>query len=285
MLNVVKTNLLILSVAIASCFAVGCSSTDNEKKDKAKQLIEDIKLNIDKGNAAIALALMDTIDSVYSDQIEERKIVKALRPKAIELSTIEQIAHTDSMIALAQMELTQLTPQMKHIDGNGLEGYYVVSNAYDPNFIKSSKFEARVNDSNNMFYIVAIVNGRSIGINQVGLNSTDGECRSAQINSRANQGGVIEGSELASFMPEEVDTLGRWAYDNMGSIKTGVIYGNKGNVKFNITPNQAKAIGTAWRFANQKAQERNALIHREKLDRMLQIARDQAANATIDTII
>ena len=284
MLNVVKTNFLIFSAAIAACCFVGCSSEKNEKKEKANQLIEQIKINIDKGNAAVALALMDSIDSLYSDQIEERRIVKALRPKAIELSAIEQIAQTDSLIALAQLELAQLTPQMKHIDGNGLEGYYVVSSAYDPNFIKSSKFEARVNDSNNMFYIVAIVNGRSIGINQVGLNSTDGECRSALINSRDNQGGVIEGSELASFMPEEVDSLGRWAYDNMGSIKSGIIYGNKGNVKFNITPAQAKAMGTAWRFANQKAQERNALIHREKLDRMLQISRDQAANAAIDTI-
>ncbi|MCC8113865.1 MAG: hypothetical protein LIP03_07685 [Bacteroidales bacterium] len=266
----------IILVALAT-MAMGCSKK-NEEKEAASALVETIEQQLAQGQYEEALALMDSVDKKYPTQIDERKRVTALRPKAIEQATMQQMAHADSLTAEITLQLAEIEPLMKHIDGNGLEGYYVVANAYNPSFIDATGLEPRVNDSNLSYYIAAQSKGKTIGLNQVALNTPQQECVSNEIPAGSARVEVVEGSEIAVFIPEEVAELGAWAWDNGPEIKGATLYGSKGNQKVKLSDKQAAAFGTAWKFSDLKQRQRSAQMLREKLDRRLQIARDQSAN-------
>jgi len=266
-----KTVLALLAAAsIASC------STENPQKKEAEQLLAQINNEYAAGNYTQALALMDTLDTRYHDQLEARREVTAIRPKAIEKATIERIAEADNLIAAATAEIDSLSPMMRHISGDDLDGYYVVAEAYDPTFINRNGIEPRVNDADFRYYVVAQSKSKKIGLNQVALNSTSEQVQTPVIPETSERVISLEGSEMASFLPEESDTLGRWAAGHIVSGAT--LMGSKSHVAVKLSQKQAGAFATAWRFANAKQRLRSALILREKLDRQLQTARDHIAN-------
>ncbi|MCD8386220.1 MAG: hypothetical protein LUD17_04930 [Bacteroidales bacterium] len=266
----------ILLVAVAS-MAMGCSKK-NEEKEAASALVETIEQQLAQGQYEEALALMDTVDKKYPTQIDERKRVTALRPKAIEQATMQQMAHADSLLAEITLQLAEIEPKMKHIDGNSLEGYYVVADAYNPSFINATGVEPRINDANLTYYVAAQSKDKTIGLNQVALNTPQQECVSNEIPAGSARVEVVEGSEIAVFIPEEVNELGAWAWDNASQINGATLYGTKGNQKVKLNPKQAASFGIAWKYADLKLRQRSAQLLREKLDRRLQIARDQSAN-------
>lgn len=269
-----------LAAAALAALAGACSSQDPEKK-AADELVGRIEIEIQASRPMQAMALMDSVDKLYPSQIEARRKVTALRPKAIEQASIQQIAKADSIIAATQLLLAELEPKMKHIDGGDLDGYYVADGAGKGAFMNATGIQARVNDDNFTFYIVAQTRGKKIGINQIALNTASDESQSQPIPAGSARVVEIEGSELATFLAEEVADLGAWAADNAGAIKGAMIFGSKGNQRVALTPAQAQAIANAWQFSNAKMRHINALMLREKLDRQLQVARDQIANSAL----
>lgn len=229
-----------------------------------------------------AMALMDSVDKLYPSQIEARRKVTAMRPKAIEQASILQIAKADSIIAATTIQLAELEPKMKHIDGGDLDGYYVADGATKGAFMNTTGIQARVNDHDFGFYIVAQTRGKKPGISQVAVNTATAECQSQAIPAGSARVVDIEGSELATFLAEEVAELGAWCADNAADIKGAMIFGSKGNQRVALTPAQAQALATAWQFSSAKTRHINALMLREKLDRQLQVARDQIANTAAD---
>ena len=266
-----KTAIVLIAVA---CMA-SCSSESPDKK-AAEQLLTQINNEYSAGNYSRALALMDTLDTRYHDQLDARRAVTALRPQAIEKVTVERIAEADNMIATATAEIENLSPLMKHISGDDLEGYYVVAAAYDPAFINRNGVEPRVNDADFRFYVVAQSRSKKIGLNQVALNSTSDQVQTSVIPASSERVMSVEGSEMASFLPEEADTLGRWATEH--TVNSATLLGSKSHVALKLSQKQAESFATAWRFANAKQRLRSALMLREKLDRQLQTARDHIAN-------
>jgi hypothetical protein len=57
------------------------------------------------------------------------------------------------------------------------------------------------------------------------------------------------------------------------------VSGGKGSVNIKLSAADCEAISASWQFATLKDNLRRALIERERLERQLQIARDQKANA------
>lgn len=275
MYNAIKN---LIGTTLVAALMAACSSTDPDK-EAAQQLLEEATLQIEAGNALQALALMDTIDQKYASQVEVRRHVMGLRPKAIGQVAVSRMASADSMLAVTQLEINELQGQFKHVSGDDLEGYYIVADA-PQNFINTTGIQPRVNDANNMFYIVAQTGGKKIAIRKVALKSGNGDFESQAIPAESARVVIIEGSELATFLPEEVNELGEWAAQNASAITGAVILGDKGQLPVKLTAAQAKAIGTAWRYATALQRHKQAAILREKLDRQLQIARDQAAQYT-----
>lgn len=262
------------ALAIAAMMA-SCSQADPDKKAAQELLAEATRL-MGEGNAEQALALMDTIDTKYASQVDVRREALGLRPRAIEQVTMRQISVADSLLAATQIEINELQGAFTHVSGDDLEGYYIVSGAKG-GFINSTGIEPRVNDANHMFYIVAQISGKTIGINQIILSGADGSMASQTIPASSARVAAIEGSELASFLPEEVNDLGQWAAEHSGSISKATVAGTKGKQEVKLSADQAAAIGKAWRYASAMQRHRQAALLREKLDRRLQVARDQAA--------
>lgn len=264
------------AIAIVSC------SKENPDKKAAEGLLTQIESQIEIGNYQQAMQLMDSVDHAYRDQIDVRKKVTALRPKAIEAVTLEQISSTDSIIAFSQAEIDRLTPLMKHIGDDDLkEGKYVVADTYNANIMNSTTIEPRVNDYDYSFYIVANCYGKKIGINQISLSTSDGEFASEPIPASSARRMEVETSEIATFLPEEVANIGEWAAENYSKITGATIIGSKDNLKVKLTPQQAAAFATAWNFSRENQKLKNAVALRIKLDRQLQVARDQIANTTV----
>lgn len=269
-----------LALAACALLLAACAKQDPDKL-AADDLIGRIEIELQASRPISAMALMDSVDKLYPSQIEARRKVTAMRPKAIEMASIEQIAKADSIIAATQLQLAELEPRMKHIDGGDLDGYYVADGAGKGAFMNATGIQARVNDDNFTFYIVAQTRGKKIGINQIALNTATGEMLSQQLPAGSARVVEIEGSELATFLAEEVADLGAWAADNAADIKGAMIYGAKGSQRVALTPDQARAIAAAWQYSSAKMRHTNALMLREKLDRQLQVARDQIANTAL----
>lgn len=275
MCNAIK----ILSIAALAASVLASCSGDGDK-ERADALLVEINQSLEAGDYAKALALMDTIDRHYPAQIEARRQVTALRPRGIEKETLAMMTSADSAIAFAQADLQTLELLMKHIPGDDLEGYYVVADAYSPSFINTTGVEARVNDADYTYYIVAQTIGRRQGIAAVELMGTDGaSARSESIPADSERRFEIEGSESAVFIPEEVEALGQWASE-AGDLASARIITGKGAVDIGLKGAQRSAFGTAWRYADARRRLYDATARRTMLERRLQIARDQIANHT-----
>lgn len=270
-----------VAMALSAIVVMSCSKENPDKK-AAEGLLTQIESQIEIGNYQQAMLLMDSVDRTYRDQIDIRKKVTALRPKAIEAVTLEQISSTDSIIAFAQAEIDRLSPLMKHIADEDLkEGKYVVADTYKANIMNTTTIEPRVNDYDYSFYIVANCYGKKIGISQISLSSAEGEFASEPIPSTSSRRMEVETSEIATFLPEEVADLGEWASNNYSKITGANIIGTKDNLKVKLTPQQASAFATAWNFSKENQKLKNVVALRIKLDRQLQVARDQIANTTV----
>lgn len=264
-----------LILLMAGALALGACKKEDPDLTAAQDLYDRASAAYAAGDAMLAKSLLDSIDLKYNDQLEVRRMAIKLRPKSIEKVTIQHIASTDSMLARATLDVAELEPLMKHIDGGELEGYYVVADAYNPQFINTTGIEGRVNDDNLLYYMVAQNRGKPIGIRAIQLSSDHGQQQSQSIPEGSPRVDVVEGGEIATFLAEEVDELGRWASEN--TVNAATLLGSKSNTKVRLSAKQAAALGTAWKFANAKHRERQARIVREKLERQLQIARDQIA--------
>jgi len=266
-----------LAIAAIAVSALASCSGD-EDKEKVDGLLVEINQSLETGDYAKALALMDTIDQHYPAQVEARRQLISLRPKGIEKETLAMMAASDSAIAFAQADLQGLEAKMKHISGDDLEGYYVVADAYNPAFINTTGVEARVNDADFTYYVVAQTIGKRQGIRAVELKAANGAtAQSDAIPADSERRFEIEGSESAVFIPEEVESLGEWA-QSAGPIGSARIITSKGGVDVKLKGGQQSAFAIAWQYADARRRLFDATNRRAMLERRLQIARDQIAN-------
>ncbi len=268
-------NLKNFFLAFVTALLVTACHQKNPEEEAANTYMQNANAALQAGDYASALVWMDSVDKRCPNQIDVRLQVTILRAQTMQSATIAQISRVDSLMATSLRDIEALEPLMKHISGDDLEGYYVVADAYKPDFINSTGIEPRVNDANFTFYIVAQNRGREIKISQITLNTETSEFSSQVLPDGTARLQTVEGGELASFLPEEVYDLGAWAAQN--PIKGAVINGRSGNVPVKLNDNQASAFGIAWRYANAKLTNRQAHMERERLERQLQIARDHEA--------
>ena len=271
-----KSHLLV--IAAAAAVLTSCSGSNTEAIAAAER-VEHARELINQGRPECALSELDSVDSLYPSQIAARRLAAALRPKAIARLTESKIVTADSLIAATQAELAGMDALFRHVSGGELEGYYVPATEPKGAFTSTTGVQPRVNDADFRFYIVASNTGRAVGIRRLAV-TVDGErVVSGSIPAGSSRSQRVEGSEIATFLPEEVDSLGSRFYAATGTAALpAAIEGDKGNAKITISPRAAKAIATAWRYGYLKQRLRSAMMLREKLDRQLQIARDQAAN-------
>lgn len=280
MYNVISKNSLAFLAAIPLVLTA-CDSQAKQEKKAAQSLVEQVSENLEQQRFETALALIDSLDKAYPQQIESRREAIPLRTKAIKGYSEQRLLQTDSLVTVLQMSIADFQDLMHHVDGDiDLDGYYVVKSAYDPHFSSSTGLQARVSDLDYSFYIVAASNDKKVGVRQIVLSTPDASKASEAISEGSGRTGDTDkfGADVASFRSEEVADLAAWTAENAARIDRLTIRGTLGDAEVKFTPAQAQAIATAWRFSDIASRLQQALRLKEKLEKQLVLARDQELN-------
>lgn len=269
MLNAINKYIFIPAMMLCAACSGGESETE-----AAKQLYSNSEAAIASRNYAQAIELLDTLNSRYPTQTAVRRDALRLRAQALEGMATDSIAVADRELAEATLAVQNLQGQFRHVESNvGLEGYYLPKGTSDK-VMMATGVQARVLDSGH-FYMVANVQGQRIGIK--GLRFGDGADAMESTPIDASRVIVVEGSESASFTPEDLEPVSVWlsSHPSFGSLS---ILGRKGNAKVTVTPALRNEIVQCYQYGKALQRLRLAQINREKFERMLATARDQLAN-------
>ncbi len=132
----------------------------------------------------------------------------------------------------------------------------------------------RINDD-GYFTLSIRINGRSIGFSR--LTFVDGAMSASTVPVEPSRLVKVENSEMTVLQQEDVADAVTWLASHMTAAEYELV-GSKSVIRNKLSETLVKAIVNTWNFASAKQAYRLALIEREKLERKLQLCRDQLAN-------
>lgn len=259
---------------IAIVLAVGLAACSDSEKKSAAELVAVSQHAIENKEYIKALELLDTLNARYPKQTEIRRDAMRLRASAMEGIAADSIGVADAELAQATLEREEWNKKFRHVDSSvGLEGYFLPVGV-DEKMMTANGIQGRVSDT-GFFYIVANVQGRAIGLRAVELCQGTDRVSSADISPERVIG--VEGSESASFSPEDLEVLGPWLLTHSMPDKA-VLVGSRSSVTVKLSAKQAAELVDCYKYSQALQAQRRASIRREKFERMLATARDQLAN-------
>lgn len=264
-----------LSIAIIASFITLSiiSSCGDSSRELAQQLRDRAESEIQSGNYKAALVLLDTLDQRYASHVDIRRSAMKFRAKAVEGLTITDIAVCDDSLATIKARLDHADDQFHYVKnpGRNLGGNY---EAKDLSKTKNNILP-RVNDD-GYFTLSVIVPGRSIGLNAIRICTPNSDFTIAPI--AADRVVRVENSEMTVLQQEDVASAIEWLemHNNANAYE---LVGSKSTIRQKLSDNLLQAIISTWRYAQDRQAYASALILREKLERRLQLARNQLANA------
>lgn len=265
---------IIIGATVVAMMA-SCSGS-NPEHEAAVALRGEIDSLMNAKNFDEALARIDTLNKKYPLEIDLRKDMVGLQAKAREGKALLDIPRLDGEIARLQQETEALKSQFTLVQpSKALPGYLVATGEAKTDLASKAGLQARVNtgqDAADTPWTIAANAGRNIGLTGITVTTGNGASFTLRVPAGAE--------DMASVSPESADELGRYLNDNPDDKATSVTFsGSKGKAEVKLTPAQSSAIAMAWKLASLQTELRSSLIDREKQERILQIARDQASNA------
>ncbi|MCM1065974.1 MAG: hypothetical protein NC418_00180 [Muribaculaceae bacterium] len=265
-----------ISKPLAACLILGGILTSCGDKDRegASAIFDRAGQAIEANDYAGALVLLDTLNTRYPAQTGIRKDALRLRAQAMQGIALDSIEASSKELAEATIRREEWNGRFRHVDSSvGLEGYYIPKGAPEK-VMTATGIQPRVSDK-GFFYIVANVQGRAIGLRSIEL--IDGaESVSSETISPARVV-KVEGSESASFNPEDIEAIGPWLVSHPGASKI-VLRGSKNSASAKLSDALRTQLIECYQYAEALQAQRRASIRREKYERMLATARDQIAN-------
>ncbi len=262
--------------------ASGCFSNKSDEKSEGMMLFDEAKVAVETGNADLCLMLLDSLDHNYSADTEAARNSIMLRPRAIELQSIQQISANDSVIKAEQCRVDSMMPLMKKISLRAVDGYWVDKASYNPDFMNSTGISGRVSEIGE-FYIVSCVNGGKPDYNSIVLEAGDAKITSQAVSSGNARNYSHGGARIISFTPAESDPLGEFVVNNRLAKSLTVRFNGRGNRSVKLTSKQIDGIATAYLFAKAVNALRSATINGERLQKRLEMSRRQQISTTQQT--
>lgn len=275
------------TIIATACFglaliAAGCSSNKSEEKSEGMKLFEAANAAVEAGEADLCIQLLDSLDHNYSADTEAARNSIMLRPKAIELQCLNQIVVNDSVIKAEQTRVDSIMPLMKKISLRAVDGYWVDKASYNPDFMNSTGISGRVSVIGE-FYIVSCVNGGNPNYSSISIENGSDKVTSETVASDNARNYSHGGARIISFTPAESDSLGHFVVNNRNAKSLTVRFNGKGNRTVKLTPKQINGIATAYQFANAVNLLRTATINSERLQKRLELSRQQQISTTQST--
>lgn len=266
-------------IALLLTVLASSASCGNKSNTEAQAMLRDIQAEIECGQYSHALEIMDSLDSRFPAATSERSEALKLRPKAMEGYTINQISVADSILMATQQMIENLSSGFEHIVNPKLvENYYVIKSAKKANLMTSTAIEPRVDEDYN-FYLVGSLTGNDIGLYAIELTIGETTARSNEIPSGDERVFTSALGTKAVFSESDAEEIGKLAADSDASKGIITFIGRKGSKKLNLTAGEVEAIGNSYLYSKAHKNLMLAKIRREKLERQLQIARNQIANS------
>lgn len=264
-----------IGLAIIATILGACSSETPEHR-AALALDAQVDSALTAGDYALALELIDTLNTRYPLEIELRKASDAKRAKALEGAAITEIPKLDALIERTRAEHDSLRALFTEVrKSSALAPYLVYTPVSKSEVSASAGIQPRVNmgrDALDVPWTIAANAGRDIGLQTVTVECADGNSYTLAVTSPDGQ--------MASITPETAAPLGQYLATEGASKAVKVVFtGSTGKTQAKLTPALSDAIAASWRLATVRQQQRSALVNRERYERRLQLARDAAANA------
>lgn len=271
---------------VGSCLvALMCACGGKQENPQARELLDNANAALEQQDYALATTLLDSLQKTFPSELGIQRESMALRPKVIEQTAVLQLQQLDSLDAADTSTLTALKPALKWVKTPGMiEGYWIDAKAYNPNFMNTTGIEARVNEI-GQFYIVSSVNPAGILKHTSVTLKTGSESVTTQTVPYDGESNYrLGGGEVITFSPEQSDTIGFTAMQamnaNPSATGTLIFNGAKNTKSIRLNAAQTAAIANAYRYSSAVIRARDNQVLRQKLNRTIEIARQQAAKTS-----
>ena len=269
-------NVTAKSILAAVAMSLALTACGDKDKEKALELYSQTEAAIEARNYSGALVLLDTLNSRYPGQTEVRRQALCLRAAAMEGIAMDSIESVSEALAQATLDVDKWRPKFKHISSSvGLDGYFIPAGAPEK-VMTTTGIQPRVSEK-GLFYIVANVEGKAIGLKS--LEFVEGAASISSSAISASRVVKVEGSESASFNPEDLEGIGAWLKDHPGTSKL-ILHGSRSTATVKINDKLRLQLVDCYEYSCALQAQRLASIKREKFERLLATARDQKANLT-----
>lgn len=271
---------------IGSCLlALMCACGGKQENPQARELLDNANAAFEQQDFAQATTLLDSLQKTFPSELGIQRESMALRPKVIEQTALLQLQQLDSLDAADTSTLTALKPALKWVKTPGMiEGYWIDAKAYNPNFMNTTGIEARVNEI-GQFYIVSSVNpAGTLQHTSVTLKTGSESVTTQTVPYDGESNYRLGGGEVITFSPEQSDTIGFTAMQavnaNPSATGTLIFNGAKNTKSIRLNAAQTAAIANAYRYSSAVIRARDNQVQRQKLNRTIEIARQQAAKTS-----
>lgn len=271
---------------IGSCLlALMCACGGKQENPQARELLDNANAAFEQQDYAQATTLLDSLQKTFPSELGIQRESMALRPKVIEQTVLLQLQQLDSLDAADTSTLTGLKPALKWVKTPGMiEGYWIDAKAYNPNFMNTTGIEARVNEI-GQFYIVSSVNpAGTLKHTSVTLKTGSESVTTQTVPYDGESNYRLGGGEVITFSPEQSDTIGFTAMQavnaNPSATGTLIFNGAKNTKSIRLNAAQTAAIANAYRYSSAVIRARDNQVQRQKLNRTIEIARQQAAKTS-----
>ncbi|MDE6278106.1 MAG: hypothetical protein K2M06_08365 [Muribaculaceae bacterium] len=253
----------------------GCGPSAEERA--AATLVGQAEALYDMGDYRGAIDSVKALDERYHSFTDLRRGGLRIRAMATEGLIRDSIEAIEPVLVQSKLAADSLRKFFVHIEpaAEGLDGYYLAATIPASSAMETTTIQPRV-DEDGYLYLTANISGRSIGLDGLKIGTGNEAWTSGQIS--PSRVASVEGSDVASFAPEDLEGLGAWLTAHAGAKLTGTLTGTRGMATFQISAMLREAIVRSYEFSEAWQAERKASIQREKLERKLQAVRDQLAN-------
>lgn len=264
--------------AIGATLIISACSGD---KKAAESLRDQAAAAIEAADPSGALILLDSLDHAYPAEIETRRSALPLRPKAIELQTINELVETDSLLAETQVMIENLQDAVKFKAGHdGVDGFYVATAMPDGVPSEAEGLYPRMSPEGSFYIISSAKKGTLSEAIKVSDGTTDAS--TPRVKSDGERNDRTLAAELITFFPAESDTIGKFILSNHDKPIELTFIGERNSRSVKMKPEQVTAIAQLYGASQVFSRARLLNIRKNKLEQQLMLARSQQARITPD---
>lgn len=269
-----------LLTAAAVLATASCGSDKEHKAAAALSAKADSLMKA--GNFEAAIELYDSLNHAYPKEIDLRKASDAKRARAIEGLAQSQAPLLDRAIDSLNSVIAGLYPDFnREQSSSALNAYAVHKSLAGQKTVGTAALQPRINiDGNDVSdtpWSIAVFAPSNIWLSSVNVTTASGQ--SFTLDAFSNDG------QVGSIVTSVAEPLGKYLSEHPDDPATAfTLNGKKGKAQGKLTPAFSTATAASYNYALAKQQLRSTLINREKIERRIVIAREQAAKAAAPAV-